>query len=218
MLRNVRLEARLIDDLLDFSRIISGKLELHREPLDLHALIRGVVDICAEDIAAGAHVVTLELDSPRAMVLGDSARLQQVFWNVVKNAVKFTPAGGRILIRPTWWPTTRSRWQVADNGRRDRNGQPHAHFQRVRAGRAADDGQFGGLGLGLAITKAFVELHGGTVRAASAGAGAGTQIHIRLPLLGQENDVALPAPGPPCRPPTRWLRRRSWWWTTMPTR
>ncbi len=102
-LRNVRLEARLIDDLLDFSRIINGKLQLHREPLDLHALIRGVVDICAEDIAGGSHVVTLALDAPRAVVFGDSARLQQVLWNVLKNAVKFTPARGRITVgtRPT---------------------------------------------------------------------------------------------------------------------
>ena len=110
VLRNVRLEARLIDDLLDFSRISNGKLQLLREPLDLHALIRSVVDICAEDIAAGRHTVTLSLDAPRSMVLGDSARLQQVLWNVLKNAVKFTPAAGTISIHTMpERATTRSR-------------------------------------------------------------------------------------------------------------
>ena len=94
VLRNVRLEARLIDDLLDFSRISNGKLQLQRERLDLHALVRNVVDICAEEVAAGQHTLTLNLDAPRSEVFGDSARLQQVLWNVLKNAVKFTPAAG----------------------------------------------------------------------------------------------------------------------------
>ena len=195
VLRNVRLEARLIDDLLDFSRIISGKLELQREPLDLHMLIRSVVEICAEDIVSGAQVVTLELDSPRAMVFGDSARLQQVLWNVLKNAVKFTPPRGRILIKTRLEDEGTIDVEVADDGVGIEAATLTHIFNAFEQGGLHTTTQFGGLGLGLAITKAFVELHGGSVRAASAGSGAGTQIHVRLPLLTQEGVVAVPVSG-----------------------
>ncbi len=195
-LRNVRLEARLIDDLLDFSRIINGKLQLHREPLDLHALIRGVVDICAEDIAGRSHVVTLALDAPRAVVLGDSARLQQVFWNVLKNAVKFTPAGGRITVGTRGTADHTVEVTVSDNGVGIEPAALTRIFSAFEQGEAGVR-RFGGLGLGLAISKAFVELHGGEVRAASAGLGLGARITIVLPLLDQKAETVAPAPETP---------------------
>ncbi len=183
VLRNVRLEARLIDDLLDFSRISNGKLELQREPLDLHALIRSVVDICAEDIATGRHVLTLAFTAPRATVLGDSARLQQVLWNVLKNAVKFTPVPGRIAIRTAQGEGGAIEVSVSDNGVGIEAPALAQIFGAFEQGGSHMTAKFGGLGLGLAITKAFVELHEGTIRATSGGPGQGTQVTIRLPLL-----------------------------------
>ena len=192
VLRNVRLEARLIDDLLDFSRIINGKLQLHREPVDLHALIRNVVNICAEEVAAGAHTLTLALDAPQTMVFGDAARLQQILWNLLKNAVKFTPASGRISIQTALREKTQIEVTIADNGVGIEAPTLARIFDAFEQGDPETTARFGGLGLGLAITKAFVELHGGTIRAASAGFSRGTQMTFRLPLFQQVHD-ALPA-------------------------
>ena len=194
VLRNVRLEARLIDDLLDFSRIINGKLQLHREPVDLHALIHNVVNICAEDIAGGAYAVTLSLDAPQSTVFGDGARLQQVLWNLLKNAVKFTPPAGRIFIQttspqPSWIEVT-----VADSGVGIDSAALARIFDAFEQGDLDTAAKFGGLGLGLAITKAFVELQGGTIWAASEGAGRGTQIAFRLPRVDQPQTVAMIQP------------------------
>ena len=201
VLRNVRLEARLIDDLLDFSRIINGKLQLHREPVDLHALIHNVVNICAEDIAGGAQAVTLSLDAPQATVFGDGARLQQVLWNLLKNAVKFTPAHGHITIRTAHLPPEGIEVTVADSGVGIDPAALARIFDAFEQGDLETTARFGGLGLGLAITKAFVELQGGTIRAASEGAGRGTQITFRLPLLAQPATVSVPraafTPNPP---------------------
>ena len=198
VLRNVRLEARLIDDLLDFSRISNGKLQLLREPLDLHALVRSVVDICAEDIAAGQHTVTLSLDAPRSLVLGDSARLQQVLWNVLKNAVKFTPVSGTISIHTALTGDDAIAVVVADDGVGIDQAALTRIFSAFEQGEFDTTARFGGLGLGLAITKAFVELHDGTIQAASEGPGRGTQITIGLPLFQQDK-----APGPAAAPHVR---------------
>ena len=198
VLRNVRLEARLIDDLLDFSRISNGKLQLQREPLDLHALVRSVVDICAEDIAAGRHQVTLSLDAPRSIVLGDSARLQQVLWNVLKNAVKFTPVSGKISIHTALTGADTITVTVADNGVGIDKAALSRIFSAFEQGEIDTTARFGGLGLGLAITKAFVEMHCGTIQAASEGPGRGTQITIELPLFRQDE-----APGPAAAAHTR---------------
>ena len=203
VLRNVRLEARLIDDLLDFSRIINGKLQLHREPVDLHALIHNVVSICAEDIAGGAQSVTLSLDAPHATVFGDAARLQQVLWNLLKNAVKFTPTEGRITIQttssePDWVAVT-----VADSGVGIDPMALSRIFDAFEQGDLDTTAKFGGLGLGLAITKAFVELHGGTIRASSEGGGLGTQLTVRLPLLAESSITLTGRPPATFAPPTK---------------
>lgn len=197
VLRNVRLEARLIDDLLDFSRVISGKLRLHRAPQDLHAIIRSAVDICAEDLARDEHVLTLELHAVRTTILGDSTRLQQAFWNVLKNAVKFTPKGGSIDIRTAVVDGDVIEVKISDTGvgvKVDVLPRIFGAFEQAGSDTA---GKFGGLGLGLAITKAAVELHEGSIRATSAGLDQGTQITVRLPLLPQEiggGTSTIPAP------------------------
>ena len=140
VLRNVRLEARLIDDLLDFSRISNGKLQLQRERLDLHALVRDVVDICAEEIAAGRHALTLRLDASRPEVFGDSARLQQVLWNVLKNAVKFTPVAGKISIQTALASADAIAVTITDNGVGIDQDALARILRGVRAGRLRHDG------------------------------------------------------------------------------
>ena len=203
VLRNVRLEARLIDDLLDFSRIINGKLQLHREPVDLHALIHNVVSICAEDIVGGAQSVSLALAAPQATVFGDAARLQQVLWNLLKNAVKFTPTQGRIAIQTALPQPDVIEVTVADSGVGIDPESLARIFDAFEQGDLDTTARFGGLGLGLAITKAFVELQDGTIRAASEGVGRGTQITFCLPLLVQPaallapRSAAAPTPPPP---------------------
>ena len=182
MQRNIALEARLIDDLLDFSRITNGKLQLHRTALDLHTLVRAVLEICAEDIAVRPHVVTMNLQAPSAAVFGDPARLQQVLWNVLKNAIKFTPAPGRIDIYSAQVNEGTLSLTVADNGVGIDQAKLAGIFGAFEQGGDTTTARFGGLGLGLAITKAFVELHEGQIRATSAGPGQGTQITIELPL------------------------------------
>ena len=195
-LRNIRLEARLIDDLLDFSRIISGKLQLHREIVDLHALIRNVVDICAEEVAAGSQVLTVDLEAAPTEVFGDSARLQQVFWNVLKNAFKFTPAQGHITVRTSGAAAGTITTTITDDGVGIDDATLADIFDAFEQGGTDTTARFGGLGLGLAISKAFVELHGGTIRADSAGPGQGTQISVSLPLLARDHAPAAPTAAP----------------------
>ena len=182
MQRNIALEARLIDDLLDFNRITNGKLQLHRVSLELDALIHAVVEICAEDIAAAAHTVALDLQVPSSVVFGDPARLQQVLWNVLKNAIKFTPARGRIDIRTRQTDANTVTITVTDNGMGIDQSRLSGIFGAFEQGGDGTTARFGGLGLGLAITRAFVELHDGKIHAASAGLGRGTQIAVELPL------------------------------------
>jgi CheY-like chemotaxis protein/anti-sigma regulatory factor (Ser/Thr protein kinase) len=177
----VWIAARLIDDLLDFNRLIKGKLELTMEVVDVHTLIKNVVEICREDLEAKAHRLTAELHSPKSTVMGDTARLQQVLWNVLKNAIKFTPAKGSILIRTS--PVGQKlRVEIVDTGL----GIEPASIERIFS--AFDQGQdhpaahFGGLGLGLSIARMFVELHHGSISASSPGLGKGATIAIEIPL------------------------------------
>ncbi|MES2595941.1 MAG: ATP-binding protein [Verrucomicrobiota bacterium] len=182
VLRNVQLEARLIDDLLDFHRIIKGNIEFAREPVDVHAMIRNVVEICRTDVAGSSHHLQTLLESPRFTVEGDAARLQQVLWNVLKNAIKFTPSGGLLLIRTAMEEPATLHISITDNGRGIEPDLLQGIFGAFEQGSVEGMTQFGGLGLGLAIAKAFVEKHGGSVVAQSAGRGHGTTIEIRLPL------------------------------------
>jgi PAS domain S-box-containing protein len=183
--RNVELEARLIDDLLDLTRISRDKLELHTTTVDAHEKIRQVMGICVEEITAKRTVVVLHLNAKRHHVMGDPTRLQQVLWNLVKNAVKFTPPEGRVTVR-TADVDEKLLVEVADTGIGiDPAALPRV-FNAFEQGGQEVTRQFGGLGLGLAISKALVELHGGTIAASSEGQGKGAAFTVILPTASGE--------------------------------
>ena len=192
--RNARLQAQLIDDLLDVSRIVSGKLRLVARPMDLAP----VVDAAAQALlpAAQAKGVTLEVRLAGASRLsGDPDRLQQVFWNLLSNALKFTPRGGRVRVEARSL-AGRVEVSVADSGRGiPAEFLPHA-FDRFRQADSSPTREHGGLGLGLSIVRHLVELHGGEVRAESGGEGKGARFTVTLPVGLEADDPSLP-PGPP---------------------
>ena len=179
--RNVDLEARLIDDLLDLTRVERGKLELRREIVDLHEQVRDAVETCcAADISQKRLHVHVHTAAARHHVWGDPARLQQVLWNLIKNAVKFTPPGGRIDVTTSNEADERVRVEVRDSGI---GIKPDALPKIFNAFEQADRSitrRFGGLGLGLAICRALVELHGGAIRAHSEGEHRGATFTVEF--------------------------------------
>jgi PAS domain S-box-containing protein len=180
--RNAELEARLIDDLLDLTRIARGKLQLSVEKVDLHQVIRNAIETSSEEIAAKKLALTVDLAAPNVAMNGDPARLQQVFWNVIKNAVKFTPTGGSITIRSGG--SERSIWvEVSDTGIGIEKEMIPKIFNAFEQGARASMPHFGGLGLGLAVSRALVELHGGTIIASSDGPDSGATLRIELPVI-----------------------------------
>ncbi len=192
--RNVEIEARLIDDLLDLNRIIQGKLPLHREVVDVHRLIPQALEICRDEVAAAGLRVDVDAGADRHHVEADPARLHQVVWNLIKNAVKFTPPGGSIGIR------TRSEGgrivvEVSDTGVGiDPEVLPKI-FDAFEQGGTSVTRRFGGLGLGLAIGRSLAEAHGGTLTASSPGKGLGSTFSVSLPV------VAAPSEEPVASPP-----------------
>jgi signal transduction histidine kinase len=178
--RNVELEARLIDDLLDLTRITQGKLELERRPVDLRPLLLQALEICCAEASAAGR---LELDTdlaPLPPVAADAPRLTQVFWNLLNNAVKFTPAGGRVRVSAR----AEAGAVVVDIEDTGIGIEPEVVPRLFRAFEQGDPEitrQFGGVGLGLAISHAIAELHGGTLTVASAGRGRGATFTLRLP-------------------------------------
>ena len=182
--RNVEMEARLIDDLLDVSRIARGKIELSRSAVELCTIIQRAVEVCKPDIEARRLHFGVDL-GPAApyWVEADVPRLQQVFWNLLKNAIKFTPHGGCVGIRcrPNEEHVV---VEVNDSGI---GIEPEALSRIFNAFEQAERSitqQFGGLGLGLAISKALVEMHGGQIEAHSEGRDKGATFRVRLPLAG----------------------------------
>jgi PAS domain S-box-containing protein len=179
--RNARSQAQLIDDLLDVSRIVTGKLRLEIMPVSPHTFIDPAVE--AVRPAAEAKGVRLQkvIDTGMETVMGDPARLQQVVWNLLTNAIKFTPRGGRVQVR---LERANSQVEIAvtDTGAGiDPEFLPHV-FERFRQADQKSTRQHGGLGLGLAIVRHLMELHGGTVRADSGGEGAGATFTVTLPV------------------------------------
>ncbi|MEP7139326.1 MAG: PAS domain-containing sensor histidine kinase [Caldimonas sp.] len=179
--RNVRAELTLIDDLLDVTRIASGKFEMARDEIDMHEVVRAAAGVCAPDFAARRQRLDLALPAARHVVAGDAARLQQVVWNILKNASKFTPAEGEIRVA-TRDVGDRFVLVVADNG----IGIPSESLTMIFDAFAQEGtwvtSEFGGLGLGLAIAKATVDAHHGTLNAESGGRGKGAAFTITLPL------------------------------------
>ncbi|HVX86193.1 MAG TPA: response regulator [Phycisphaerae bacterium] len=193
--RNVELEARLIDDLLDLTRISKGKIQLHMEVVNAGELLRQAVAICQPDIDAKSIELVWAAEARLPAVKGDATRLQQVFWNLVKNAVKFTPPRGRIEIR-TWNPTEESfAAQISDNGIGIEAEVLPRIFTAFEQGRSTITRQFGGLGLGLAISKALVEQHKGSLAAVSNGRGRGAAFTVTLPAT-REQPIAPAFPAP----------------------
>ncbi len=186
--RNVQMEAGLIDDLLDVTRIAHGKIELHRSPVELTTVIQRAVEVCKPDIEARGLDFGVDM-GPAApyWIEADVARLQQVLWNLLKNAIKFTPRSGCVGIRcrPDDGHVI---VEVNDSGIGiEAEGLPRV-FNAFEQTKLSVGRHFGGLGLGLAICKALVEMHGGTISAHSEGRDQGATFRVRLPLcapLGQ---------------------------------
>jgi len=190
--RNVALEARLIDDLLDVTHIRQGKLRLVRQTVDAHVLARDALELCREEIVAGGLRLTVDLSAPRSHVAGDPARLQQVFWNLIKNAAKFTPAGGSVTVRSRAGGAAGTDLvvEVVDTGVGIAAEALPRIFNAFEQADASVTKQFGGLGLGLAISRSLADAHGGRLTAESAGAGRGATFTLVLPTT----DAPVPAP------------------------
>jgi PAS domain S-box-containing protein len=196
--RNVALEARLIEDLLDLTSITAGKLTLHLQPVDMHRLVQAVAEMLADEVTAKRLQLTLALEATHSIVMADEARMQQVLWNVVRNAIKFTPQAGRITLRTASVDDGFTFVCTDDGIGIDPAALPHL-FTPFRQGDSDTPRRFGGLGLGLAIARGLVGEHGGSIEAASDGLGLGTRVTMRVPVSLQPPQLAdgqaAPAPG-----------------------
>jgi PAS domain S-box-containing protein len=178
--RNLELEARLIDDLLDLNRLAHGKIELRLQVRDLHHVLRSVMEICRNNIKEKGLVVRLELNAAEHNVNCDSGRLQQIFWNLLKNASKFTPVGGTITIRTSNPRDGIVRVEISDTGIGIAPELIPRLFVPFEQGQREITQHAGGLGLGLTISKSLVDLHGGTIWANSEGQGKGATFTVEL--------------------------------------
>jgi signal transduction histidine kinase/DNA-binding response OmpR family regulator len=192
--RNVELEARLIDDLLDLTRISKGKIELHLEVLDVNELLREAANICQSDIVEKQIELVMELQARHRYIKGDATRLQQVFWNLLKNAVKFTPAQGRIVVESFNPDETCVATRITDSGIGIEPDILPRIFNAFEQGRSSITRQFGGLGLGLAISKALIEQHRGTLSAASEGRDKGAAFSLTMPTTTEVPQAAYHTP------------------------
>jgi len=185
--RNVELEARLIDDLLDVTRIAKGKLQLSFEVVDVHEILQRVYEICREDMAKKSIEVKFELNAQHVHIESDPARLQQVFWNLVKNSVKFTPANGRITVATSNTLPEEIQIRISDTGIGIEEEKIGKIFNAFEQGQTSITRRFGGLGLGLAISKSMVAAHRGKIRVESPGKDRGATFIVEL------KTVAAPA-------------------------
>ncbi len=190
---NARQQARMIDELLDIARIVSGKLRLERTAVDLEQVVRAALDVV--QVAAEAKHVTIAVRADPVIdgVYGDGTRLQQIAWNLLSNAVKFTESGGRVIVQLRRVQSA-VEIVVSDDG----IGIPKAFqpwvFEPFRQADASSTRRHGGLGLGLSIVKHLVEAHGGTIAVESAGEGCGSTFTVRLPTRNALAEALIPAP------------------------
>ena len=175
---NVVLEAKLIDDLLDLTRIARGKLTLDLERVDMNRSVADAVNVVMSELGKRSIKIELNLEPTPAYVIADPVRLQQVFWNVLNNAVKFTPHGGLISVRSWTTPAGRAVVQVRDTG----IGMRPEHLAHIFDAFSQVERRSGGLGLGLSISRQLIEALHGTIRALSDGLGKGSTFEIELPL------------------------------------
>jgi PAS domain S-box-containing protein len=195
---NVSLEARLIDDLLDLTSITRGKMPLEMQRVDIHDVLRDALANVRTELEARQLELETGFSAPQSVVLGDAVRLQQVLWNLLKNAVKFTPDGGWIHV------TTDSNSkpgsiliEVSDNGigmTAEELDRVFDAFMQGEHATATGSHRFGGLGLGLAISQRFVQLHSGRISAASAGRNRGSVFTVELPLAAAQESARTPLP------------------------
>ena len=192
--RNIDLETRLIDDLLDLNRVTSGKMRLEMQPTHVHAVLTQAMQTCASETSAKKLRIQLDLLADSDLVNADPARLQQTFWNLLRNAAKFTPEGGSIFIRSESI-NGKVQLEVRDTGIGIEPEFLPKLFEPFEQGDRKITRQFGGLGLGLAICKAIMDMHGGMIRAQSDGIGSGATFTVELPLASvtaREPAAALP--------------------------
>ena len=201
--RNVELEARLIDDLLDLTRIARGKVALDRAALDLHDVLASVVQSSRSEFFQKGVTLVTELAATDHNSFGDGGRLQQIFWNILKNAAKFTPQGGRVTVRSENPAPGRIRIAVTDTGRGIRPDSLSRIFEAFDQGDVTAVRRAGGLGLGLAIARSLVEMHGGTITAASGGEGLGATFAVELDTTAERPAVLPPAALPEDRAAAR---------------
>jgi two-component system CheB/CheR fusion protein len=190
--RNVELEARLIDDLLDLTRIVRGKVEIERAPLDLHTVLATVSQNARSEFYARGVRLQPELGAKEHFCQGDGARLQQVFWNLLKNSAKFTPSGGTVALRSENPEPGRIRVEISDTGQGIRADLLPKIFEAFEQGDVTAVRRAGGLGLGLAIARSLVQLHGGVITAASEGEGRGATFAVELATTAERPVPLLP--------------------------
>jgi PAS domain S-box-containing protein len=198
ILRNVQLEAQLIDDLLDVTRITRGKIEVHHEVSDVHRLLQNAVEIVKNDVSKKEVDLTIDLSATGHHIWADPVRIQQVFWNLMNNAVKFTPKKGRITMR-SLNQGKKFVFEITDSGIGIEPDRQVSIFEPFHQGERSITRRFGGLGLGLTISKTLLDLHGGRIAVESAGRNKGTTFRVFLDLLrepvpapsdGTESDIA----------------------------
>jgi PAS domain S-box-containing protein len=183
--RNVELESRLIDDLLDLNRIARGKVQLDRRPVELRTIIERAIEVCRPDIDAKRVHFGVDFGPLPYLINADAARLQQVFWNLLKNSIKFTPNGGCVGVRcrPD---DDQVVIEIEDSGIGIDPAALGHIFEAFAQAEPSIPRQFGGLGLGLAISKTLVEMHGGTIEAHSEGRDCGATFMVRLPRISAD--------------------------------
>jgi PAS domain S-box-containing protein len=195
--RNARLQSELIEDLLDVSRILQGKLRLNVTPVNLTSTIQAAIETVRLSAETKSILIETNLDPDTPWVSGDATRLQQVIWNLMSNAVKFTPAGGQVSVQLEKRQDY-AQVSICDSGKGIKPEFLPYMFDYFRQEDGATTRKFGGLGLGLAIVRHLIELHGGTVEARSEGEGKGATFIIRLPLMViQPADSPSPEPAEP---------------------
>ena len=187
--RNARSQARLIDDLLDVSRIITGNLRLELNPLNLTAVIEAAVDALRPTADVKDIKLSIQFTPGECLVKGDSNRLRQVIWNLLSNAIKFTPRGGSVDI-DLHCVESNARLTISDTGEGISETFLPYVFERFRQAEPSVSRKQGGLGLGLAVVRHLVELHGGTITAESEGLGYGSTFTLDLPLAQERRDPA----------------------------
>jgi PAS domain S-box-containing protein len=183
IVKNAELEARLIDDLLDVTRISRGKLHLSFGIADAHEVLRAVLETCSSELISNQLLVSVDLQATNYQLCADVDRLQQVFWNLLKNAIKFTPPGGQIRIRSMNLRSDLLRIDVRDSGKGIAPGVVARIFEPFEQAENSE-----GLGLGLAICKNIVELHGGRITVSSPGLGNGATFIVEIPVVAMTDE------------------------------